>query len=89
MIINISEKMGMMTGIWKAGSKKLTFVFEEMNENHYCPVKFQRFLPTVEMTRCLEYFGRVEGGGGEATTTLHPKQRNCLSFRSANRRRGI
>jgi len=56
---------------------------------HWCPVKLFRFLPTVEMTRYLEYFGRVWVGGGEAATNPHPKPRKCLSFRSADRRRGI
>jgi hypothetical protein len=43
-------------------------MLKKVNEflNHWCPVKLFRFLPTVEMTRYLEYFGRVGfcGGGG-------------------------
>jgi len=47
-------------------AKRESFIYD-----HWCPVKFRRFLPTVEMTRTLEYLVEVGVGGGEAATNPH------------------
>ncbi len=40
--------------------------------NQWCPVKLSRFLPSVEMTRCSEFFAWVGVGGGFAATNPYP-----------------
>jgi len=64
----------MVPMLQRPGNKKIPnrFGYHIERKREISHAEKRRFLPTVEMTRYLEYFGRVRVGGGEAATNPNP-----------------